>query len=72
MGVGQVRWVAATLPEQHPVLELNLLQTLFARIDKSFRIRLSAALQGEFFFSFFLLLFCLRPVCARLLGTWHP
>jgi hypothetical protein len=40
------RWVAATLPELHPTLELMLVQTLFSRIDKAAKIRLTAAIQG--------------------------
>eukprot|EP00884_Botryococcus_braunii_P002840 jgi/Botrbrau1/12557/Bobra.0169s0093.1 len=38
------RWCASVLPEQHPRLVLHLLITLFARIDKDSRARISAAL----------------------------
>lgn len=42
-------WVATTLPDQHPALVLHLLTGLFAKVDKAFRIRLSAAIQGACF-----------------------
>ncbi|KAK9865015.1 hypothetical protein WJX84_011141 [Apatococcus fuscideae] len=40
---GEARWCAATLPRLHPHLLLRLLAGLFARIDKSFRSRISSS-----------------------------
>ena len=49
----EARWCSDALPDLHPQLVLQLLSSLFARIDKPFRTRLASALvQGAVSFAF--------------------